>query len=196
MTMDDYALAIVVEGHGDARAVPELVRKYCYRFDLVELEMNAEDVLRVHRDTLIDEFETHVELAARKVSNRAGRILVVFDADDDCPAELGPELAERAQQARGDMPIGIVLPKYEFENWFVAECGGFLESDPPSRPESIRDAKGWLEQRRGRYRETLHQEELVWDFDLEQALGHNGTAPSRSLVKLGDELNRILRSVD
>lgn len=63
--------------------------------------------------------EKTVTFAARKVGP-SGRILIIIDADDDCPATLGPELLQRVQEARPDRQISVVLAKSEFESWFLA----------------------------------------------------------------------------
>jgi hypothetical protein len=106
-------------------------------------------------------------------------VLVLVDSDDDCPAELGPGLLERARKARSDVPIGMVLAKREFEAWFLASAeslrgkrGLAQDLTAPSDPETVRDAKGWLSDRMTtgrRYRETLDQPALSADFDFVQA---------------------------
>jgi hypothetical protein len=80
---------------------------------------------------------------------------VLLDADDDCPAELGSSLLARARSARPDKPVAEVLPKQEFEAWFLAaaaslggRCGLPDGLTTPDDPEGIRDAKGWLTERR------------------------------------------------
>ncbi|MBI3977753.1 MAG: DUF4276 family protein [Chloroflexi bacterium] len=78
----------------------------------------------------------------------------MLDSDEDCPAQLGPALLQRAVQTRGDLDVAVVLAKCEFESWFLAAAeslGGQrglsrpLES--PSNPESIRGAEEWLSHR-------------------------------------------------
>lgn len=81
-------------------------------------------------------------------------VLVLVDADDDCAAELGRSLRERARQARADHDIAVVLPVREFEAWFLASAeslGGHrglpVQLEAPRDPEAVRDAKGWLSAR-------------------------------------------------
>ena len=85
----------------------------------------------------------------------AGGVLVLLDADDDCPAALGPALLERARAARSDVPISVVLANREFEAWFIAAAEslagthGFpADLTAPADPEKIRGAKEWLGQRK------------------------------------------------
>jgi hypothetical protein len=104
---------------------------------------------------------------------------VLLDADDDCPAELGPRLLERARDARPDNQVSVVLPKIEFEAWFIAAApslGGHWalpdDLETPANPEAIRDAKGWIAARREdghTYRPTIDQPVLASVFDLDLA---------------------------
>jgi hypothetical protein len=75
-------------------------------------------------------------------------ILVLIDADDDCPAELGPQLMARARQARSDLSTRVVVVKREYEAWFLAgikslggRCGLAQNLKAFSNSESLRDAK-------------------------------------------------------
>lgn len=172
-------IASIVEGHGDVKAVPVLLHRIAQR----QLPGSAVDFLRpirVGRYKIIKpgELERAVELAARQTGDR-GRILILLDAEDDCPAELGPELLERAIDARPDRDIRVVLAKHEYEAWFLAAIGSIagsrgIDQHPvsPANPEMIRDAKGWLTARRPSgwiYRETLDQPAFSAIFDLEAA---------------------------
>jgi len=85
----------------------------------------------------------------------------------------------RAQQARGDIPVAVVLAKKEYEAWFLAAAVSLrgerqlsLKMTPPPDPESIRDAKGWLRSQlppNRRYREVTDQPALTALFDMQQA---------------------------
>ena len=110
----------IVEGHGELAAVPILLR----RIAAAALPVGAVDVrspIRVDRRKIVKaaELERAVELAARK-AGAGGRILILLDAEDDCPAELAPDLLRRARAARGDHAIRVVLAKTEYEAWFLA----------------------------------------------------------------------------
>jgi hypothetical protein len=78
----------------------------------------------------------------------SGGILVLLDADDDCPAELAPALLNRARSARPDRRVSVVLAKREFEAWFLASAqslaGRFsspADMEAPDDPEGVRGAK-------------------------------------------------------
>ncbi|MBI2899101.1 MAG: DUF4276 family protein [Planctomycetes bacterium] len=172
------SIGCIVEGHGETEAVPILLRRIATeRRQPVAIQIAA--VLRIRRNRLLKEgeLERSVELAARK-SGADGRIFILLDADDDCPAELGPALLARARKVRADRDIGVVLAKREYESWFLAASDSLrghrgLPSDlaPPPDPEAIRGAKEWLSRCMtvGTYVETLDQPALSAAFDITQA---------------------------
>ena len=172
-------IGCVVEGLGDAKALPVLIRRIALRLDPAD-QVVVPDPIRWSRSKLLKlgELEKAVELAARKVGGSGG-VLVVLDADDDCPAALGPALLARARSQRSHLPIGVVLAKFEFEAWFLAAASSLsgckeLHANlvAPPDPESVRDAKGWLTRHMPRsrpYVETKHQASLAQQFDLDQA---------------------------
>ena len=197
--MPTAELVGIVEGHGDVLSLPILLRRVAA---LVEpgLAVRVPTVIRTPRSKLVKagEVERAVELAARKVG-RPGGIVLLIDADSDCPATLGPSLLDRARARRGDVPIVSIAAKHEFENWFVAAAESLrgvrgLQADlkRPVDPESIESAKAWLTMRMPRerpYSETIDQPALTAQFDLESAK----TAPSfekahRDFVRLLSEV--------
>jgi hypothetical protein len=128
---------------------------------------------------LMGELERAVELAGRGLRS-PGVVLIVIDSDDDCPKELAPALLDRATRAAGGRwPVGVVLAKSEFESWFIAAAESIAGRSglppnlvAPADPESIRDAKGWLQKAMppGRkYSETVDQPSLASKFDLDAA---------------------------
>ena len=112
-------------------------------------------------------------------TGRDGRILVLLDADEDCPAVLGPDLLKRARSARSDRAVRVVLAKAEFESWFLAaaasvggHCGLNERIEAPDNPESIRDAKHWLARQMSPGKGYYPARELVTltrRFDLQAA---------------------------
>jgi len=64
----------------------------------------------------------YLELASTKARNN-GWILILLDADDDCPAELGPTIVDLARGIKPHCRMAVVLPKREYEAWFLASAG-------------------------------------------------------------------------
>lgn len=189
-------IAAIVEGHGEVKALPVLLRRVA-REVAPRLRLDVPHPLRVSRDKLIrreGELERAVELAGRIVQHRGG-ILVLLDADDDCPATLGPALLERARRVRGDIPVAVVLAKREFEAWFLASADSLRQqglikrnAEVPPDPESVRGAKEWLEQNlvQERYSETVDQLELTRKFNVQTA------RKCGSFEKFWREMERLL----
>lgn len=191
-------IACIVEGKGEVAAVPVLIRAIAA--DLYpELAVEIPRPILVHRYQVVKEgeLEREVELAAERIGGD-GVIFILLDADDDCPAELGPVLLNRASQVRSDLPIAVVLAKHEFEAWFLASAESLrgkrgLKNDlrSPSNPEEIRDAKGWLSQQMDNriYRGTRDQPAFTALFDIEQARRTDSFDKCyRDIVRLLDKL--------
>lgn len=169
--MPEIALASIVEGHAETYSVGVLVRR-------LYPTVRVLPPLRVPRQrvTKAGELERAVELAARKLAGRGG-ILVLLDAETDCPAELGPALLERARRKRGNVPSRVVLAKREFEAWFIAAIESLRDfrgvpptASSPADPESVAGAKGWISKLIGRrYYEVSDQPAFAAKFDMELA---------------------------
>ncbi len=177
--MTPAVLVPIVEGHSEVQAVPVLLRRLLAEREQYEIQIGRP--VRVGRYKVVrpGELERTVHLARRRPEG-CDAILLVLDADDDCPKELAPRLLARAREASGGLPVAVVLAKSELESWFV----GSLESlhavrgipgtaVSPEHPENIRDAKGYLSRQMkmsGRtYVETDDQPALAARFDLQMA---------------------------
>jgi len=194
------SITAIVEGHGEVEAVPLLIRRIATKV-APELLLRIPRPIRTKRDSLVKsgELERAVQLAARQ-SGVGGAILMLFDADDDCPAELAPKLLARAQAARSDSLIGLVLAKFEYESWFLAAGESLrgqrnLRTDliRPPDPEAIRGAKEWLTYHMTgphAYSETLDQAPLTERFDLDAARRTN------SFDKCYREIERLLLALE
>jgi hypothetical protein len=137
-----------------------------------------------------------VELAG-KLTQATDGILILLDADDDCPRELAEALLTRAKATRPDRTIAVVVANREYEAWFLASATSLRgrrgladDMEPPRHPEAIRDAKGWLEHKAAQglsYRPTIDQPALTNEFSLEQAYA------ARSFRKLVKEVVALAR---
>lgn len=164
----------IVEGDGEVEAVAVLIR----RIGEDVSPPARPDVLRpfrVHRRRFVKqgEFERYVNLAAIRGGAEA-RILVLLDADDDCPADLGPNVLQRARAARSDRRIEVVVANREYESWFIAAVDSLqgtrgipADTEVPQDPDSIRGAREWLRSRMsGPYSPTVDQATFTARFDM------------------------------
>ncbi|MGW2086635.1 DUF4276 family protein [Streptomyces sp. NPDC001880] len=173
-------IASVVEGEGELSALPILLRRLTHEAGV--WDANILKPYRVGRGRLIKQggLEASVDALADRVPvDGSGGVLIVLDADDDCPAALGPSLLERATAARPDRRTAVVLAQREFEAWFIAAaptlggCRGLPHGlEVPTNCETPRDCKGWLTHHRvdGRpYKPVVDQAALAEIFDIAMA---------------------------
>ncbi|HIE0525161.1 DUF4276 family protein [Stenotrophomonas sp. SM006] len=170
-------ISAIVEGDGEVVALPIILRKIAewrQHYDHVDIPQP----IRVRRDRFLnkqEEFSRHIGLASKKCG-ADGWILVVLDADDDCPKELGPKTLARAKLIAPNHYISVVLVKREFEAWFIGSAAtlnghrGLKVSadDLLIDAETPRDAKGWLGKRMtSGYGERTDQPAFAARMDLE-----------------------------
>ena len=193
----------IVEGHGEVSAVPVLLRRF--RDEAQAWRVNIGRPIRRSRGQLVQQahLEQAVNLALRQPSCDA--ILIMFDGDTDCPAELGPRVHRGATVAAGDVPCEVVLPHREYEAWFLAAIeslrgarGVRADATPHPDPEAPRGAKEQLETRMDAgksYLETTHQSAFSARFCM--AAAHARCRSLRKLTKsFGDLLCAMGQAVD
>ena len=171
-----FSVAPIIEGHGEYQAIPLLFNRLIAEFDL-GVSISIARPIRQTKHGLIKEggLEAAVQLAAGEIGD-AGAIFVLIDSDGDCPHDLAPELLVRAQRARPDRRICLVLAHQEYEAWFLASASSLkgcrrlsndIEDHPT--PENVRDCKGWLEEsmpHTSKYSETADQAALTMAFNI------------------------------
>lgn len=170
----------MVEGDGEVRAVPELIRRIGYQLDPPVYPEVPEPVL-VKRQQIVkqDYLERFMRLATLKLEDRPGGVLLLIDAETDCPAELGPRLLGWAQASHPQTAIGVVLAKRMYEAWFLAAAESLrgrrdLRDDlvAPDDPETTGGPKAWLREQmppNRRYDEVRDMVALTAALDLELA---------------------------
>lgn len=186
----------IVEGDGEVQALPVLVRRLAGEWGLY---CEVPSPIRVHRDRFLNnesEFSSKLRLANAK-AGPDGVILVLLDADDDCPVELAARVRQRAARITPEREVHVVLANREYEGWFLAaaeslagERGLAAELAAPPDPDSVRDAKGWLKERMcagDTYREVIDQPAFSARFSTDLAAER-----SRSFRKFLNEMKEIL----
>lgn len=188
-------VASIVEGDGEVVALPVLLRR------LADWRGPADyvDVLtpiRVYKDRFLNrptEFSRHLQLAAAKCGD-VGWILILFDADDDCPAEKGATVLAQAKAIIPHRRIAVVFANREYETWFIAAaeslngCRGFQCDAQHVRadPEVPRNAKGWVRDHMpAGYGETTDQPAFSQRFDMD--LAHKRSRSFRKLCSDWDK---------
>lgn len=178
--MTGLRVAPIVEGHGEVASLRTLLLRV---WTMLDLEGPLE-ILRPIRHpksrlTKEDGLTRAVSLAAKKLDAHPGPpmpslVLVLIDADEQCPAELGPQLAAVAHRAREDHRSACVVANVEYETWFVAAAESLSEylvlasEDVDDAPEEAGLGKGWVKARfRGpSYSETTDQPRMTAAMDL------------------------------
>jgi uncharacterized protein DUF4276 len=205
----------IVEGQTEAGCVERLLQRVW-----VELLASAErlQVLppsRGKRDTLIQpgrpELADKIEEAylklvppLRRDPSGRGILLLLLDAESDCPKELAPRLLEAAKRIQSNADIACVLAKRMLENWIVAGASSLagVNSLPDTLParDRVEEHSGatWLNSQLrvrnpGRkYKKTVDAEPFVRRMDLQEC---RQNAPS--FDKLCRELEaRLARQPD
>jgi|SRR5438093_4497388 len=145
----------IVEGHGEVPAVPLLVRKLGELMGIPFVPVGTP--IRSKRSQLAQEDGSRraVEMGREQPECRA--ILILFDADDDCPKDEAPKLVQWATNAAAPLPCALVLANREYEAWFLGcvevllKARGVNPALPYNKdPENKRDARGELERRFGK----------------------------------------------
>ena len=191
-------IAAIVEGDGDVAAVPSLLRRILgerlFRYDI-----QAAKPKPAHgKPNLLKKLEQFLQYA---IIDNCDAILVILDADEECPLNEARTLATRAAALNLTVPVAIVYAKSEYETWFIAslsECTGAAirarlgisdTEHAPDNLENIRGAKGWLNERMPgdrAYKETEDQGPLTHHIDLD--LTHLRSRSFRRLCHAVDEL--------
>ena len=142
--------ASIVEGHGEVAALRPLIENIIANNDGAVYPRIMRPV-RAHWSSMVNKADD-LELDAAKVLREGGpdaRLLVLLDADDECPAELGPRLQQQLVARFPNNPVSVNIADREYESWFIASAESIADrigtANPFSVPqniETIRAAKG------------------------------------------------------
>lgn len=150
----------------------------------------------------IQQCQIQLQEKHRRQPDASRSILLMLDADDDCPVQIASQLRDRMQRiARPEVLCLCVIPHRMFENWIVAGSStlGNISGLPENLP-SIADVTDvdqlrgvdWLEtqirlhRRGGKYKKTVDAPVFVQRMSLSDCQQY-----SRSFRKLVSELAKI-----
>lgn len=188
----------IVEGDGDAAALPELLERILKerhrRYDVLVAQGKTRVVKAKGRQKLEKQLDKFLKHAQNKPM--CGAILILVDADDDCPVTFAKQLSQLCHQIGTRCPVQIVCARRSYESWFLAsldtikghhgisETATLLED-----PEQVSNPKQWLSDQMpsGKaYKETIHQVSLSRIIDLDLAYQN-----SRSFRRLCHALEQL-----
>lgn len=170
-------IAPIVEGHGEVKAVRDLISRIAVECCGTWVEVAQPFRLDSAKMRKPDELAKAIRVQAVRVRRRGG-VLVLRDGDDSdvaCPVELARALVPEPGLVA--VPVEIVIARHEYEAWFLAAAESLRrhpsvhdDAVAPPDPEARRDVKGQL---RGimneSYKETLHQTKFSAIMDLKAA---------------------------
>ena len=87
----------IVEGHGDVAAFPVLLRRLVEEAQAWEVGIGRP--IRRRRNQLVQKAEVELAVRLALLQPDCGGVLILFDGDSDCPAELGPTVQDWATGA-------------------------------------------------------------------------------------------------
>ena len=194
--MSPRTVAAIVEGDGEVQSLPVLIRRMNH-WKPASRPVRPLPPIRVRRDRFLnrkDEFRKYVLLAESKCGSD-GWLLILLDADDDCPAELSQNILQRVSEITPHPRVSVVVANREYEAWFIAAAqslnghrGFRFDGETVTDAERPRNAKGWISSRMPNkgYGEMTDQPAFSHLFDLQQA--YDG---SRSFRKLCSEWDKL-----
>lgn len=189
-------IAPIVEGQTEALCIERLLHRIWTELLGGPERMQVLSPSRGKRDSIVHPNRTDlaakIEEAHEKLNGRLhldssgrGILLLLLDAENDCPATLAPQLLARASVVRRDADIACVLVKRELENWFKAAaaslaglCGLPNDLSVPANPEEG-SGDAWLtrqmqrQNRRRKYTKPTDAVELAKCMDLQQCREHS-----------------------
>ena len=184
----------IVEGQGEVDAVPVLLRRLRDETGRFDIEINQP--IRKRRSELVTKEPLRRAVRLALLREDCGAILILLDADDDCPKDLAPRIELLAKDAAGPVPCAVVIANREYESWFLAS----LESLQGKRgirrnatshpdPETPRGAKETLEsymEEGTSYSASTDQAALTSLFDMPNA--YRRCRSFRRMVKVFGDL--------
>ncbi|OWK35805.1 DUF4276 family protein [Fimbriiglobus ruber] len=182
----------IVEGQTEQGCVERLLNRVWYELLGQSEPLRVIEPFRGHRDDLVHTNELKltetVEKASLKLMSKSRSdsqarrwVLILLDAENDCPKDLAPHLLAVARRTiPAAIPVSCVLAKKMLENWIVAGASTLAGvnglPDPLPARDQFEDRSGvaWLEtqlrsrNRSRKYKKTDDAKRLVDKMDLQE----------------------------
>jgi hypothetical protein len=208
-----FFIVPIVEGQTENTCVERLLHRVWTELLAGSVRLQVLLPSRASRDKLVNptgaELADKVEEAVAKLNQRLcrdqqarGLLLLLLDAERDCPKELAPKLLAKARQARSDADVVCVLAKRMLENWIVAGASTLagingLPNELGARDQfEERSGAAWLEGQlrlrnpRRKYKKTVDAEQFIQAMNLSECLDN-----CPSFAKLCKELQARLQQI-
>lgn len=196
----------IVEGDGEVQAVPILIGKLLAEMNQQDIGVartrNAGGCTNIKKAGGLERF---VQLAASEPE--CGAILLLMDADKECPVDLAYDFAARIRTAGTKYPVVVVIAQCEYEAWFLAILDSLAGRDLDGRPglpantvyadrdvDALVSVKGWLSKHfvgSRQYKETIDQATMTRHLKVASA-----SARSRSFRRLQSAIREAVDAID
>jgi Domain of unknown function (DUF4276) len=200
-----------VEGQTEQGCVERMLQRVWHELLCRPERLQVVEAFRGHRDQLVHPSGLVLTDTVRKAFGKLTvklkkeaqaqlLVLILLDAEGDCPATVAPRLLEVARKALpADAPVSCVMAKRMLENWIVAGASTLAGMNGLPSPLPVRDqfedrsGAAWLEaqlrsQNKARkYKKTDDAEVLIRRMALQECRGN-----SPSFDKLCRELEARL----
>ena len=186
-------VACIVEGQTEQGCLERLLQRTWTELLGRTERLQVLEPFRGPRDKLINspsDLIKTIEQSLQKLYAKAKRdpdpdamklLLILLDAEGDCPATLAPQLFKLARDfAPADVAVSCVMPKRMLENWIVAGAstlGGInnLPNPLPARDQfEERSGAAWLDEqlrvvsKTRKYKKVIDAKEFINCIDLNE----------------------------
>lgn len=176
---------LIVEGHGDEKAFPLLIRRV-FSETLLRHDVGISPPFRLPKDRIMRKsfLERALTLADLKLnelvgSEDSGAIIITRDSDAECPVSISAEISRMLSDIHTNHPTYCAVCTQEFEAWFLQPTADFRshrDCNPTfpvvDNPDLITSPKSHFERlflQPGRiYSETTDQPKFTSYIELHQ----------------------------
>ncbi len=173
-------VGVIVEGQGENQSIQKLLYRIWRELlggDFIKVLppfRKSQGILLKEHGLMQAVDEVKVKLGPALPGGARKLVLILIDAEINCPRKLAPKLVKWGREARSDADIACVMPNPMFETWFAAAAASLAgvnglppDLTEPDDPEGKRLGKPWLKRHLPRkYRERLDQPQFTAKMNL------------------------------